>query len=122
MSYQRVIPRDLFNEAKLLKCMGQLSLLIHDGLKWPLRVDFDGGQHGIRFLIEQNLASGGLEFANVYVMLGDREILMETGLNAKDNYPLYATTWEGDEVMVFNDDGTLHADFAAWLDKTTEAS
>lgn len=29
--YQRVLPRDLFNESKLLKCIGQLVLLIHDG-------------------------------------------------------------------------------------------
>ena len=29
--YERVIPRDLFNEAKLLKCVGLLVLKIHDG-------------------------------------------------------------------------------------------
>jgi hypothetical protein len=29
--YNRVIPRDLFNEAKLLKCLGQLCLLIDKG-------------------------------------------------------------------------------------------
>ena len=29
-NYYRVIPRDLFNEAKLLKCMGHLCLKIHD--------------------------------------------------------------------------------------------
>lgn len=37
-SYRRVLPRDLFNEAKLLKCLGQLSLMIHDG-KCELRVE-----------------------------------------------------------------------------------
>ena len=31
MTYRRVLPRDLFNEAKLLKCLGQLALIIHDG-------------------------------------------------------------------------------------------
>ena len=30
--YTRVLPRDLFNEAKLMKCMGLLTLLIHDEL------------------------------------------------------------------------------------------
>lgn len=30
MNYIRVIPRDFFNESKLLKCMGQLSLKILD--------------------------------------------------------------------------------------------
>lgn len=34
--YQRVIPRDLFNEAKLLKCLGRLSLFIHDGKSPPI--------------------------------------------------------------------------------------
>jgi hypothetical protein len=31
MTYTRVLPRDLFNEAKLLKELGFLSLAIHDG-------------------------------------------------------------------------------------------
>lgn len=30
MTYQREIPRDLFNEANLLKCLGQISLIAHD--------------------------------------------------------------------------------------------
>ena len=36
MSYTRETPRDLFNESKLLKCLGQLSLIIHN------TVDSDG--------------------------------------------------------------------------------
>lgn len=117
-TYQRVIPRDLFNEAKLLKCMGQLALIIHDGVRWKdLRVDFHGRD---RFRIEQDSGSGGLEMANVYVMLGKLEILMHTAYNSKEPYPLYATLWNEEEVPVFNDDGTLHADFTNWMDEQSK--
>ncbi len=30
MPYHRVLPRDLFNDANLLKCMGRLIMLIDD--------------------------------------------------------------------------------------------
>lgn len=35
MSYFRVIPRDLFNEASLLKCYGRLAILLDD-MRSPL--------------------------------------------------------------------------------------
>ncbi len=40
--YTRVIPRDLFNEAKLLKCIGRLVLLIHDGDHNNISFEHDG--------------------------------------------------------------------------------
>lgn len=49
MTYQRVIPRDLFNEANLLKCVGKLALLHHDGLL-PFEMDYDDEP----FIIEQS--------------------------------------------------------------------
>lgn len=39
-NYQRVIPRDLFNEAKLGKCMGRLILRIHD-CETPVHMSFE---------------------------------------------------------------------------------
>ncbi len=35
MTYHRVLPRDAFNEAKLLKCIGKLTLLIEDKYNTP---------------------------------------------------------------------------------------
>lgn len=45
MNYTRVLPRDLFNEAKLLKELGFLSLAVHDGKRdcgRILEVAYDG--------------------------------------------------------------------------------
>ena len=38
MSYARVIPRDLFNEANLLKCLGKVALILMDR---PSDAEFD---------------------------------------------------------------------------------
>lgn len=43
MSYIRVVPRDFFNEAKLLKCLGQFELCVNhtgsNGLKFDIEYD-----------------------------------------------------------------------------------
>lgn len=55
--YGRVIPRDLFNEAKLLKCMGQLCLRIHnnDNLPAKMSADHDGSPFKIDLMDEGSL-------------------------------------------------------------------
>jgi hypothetical protein len=54
IEYNRVIPRDLFNESKLLKCFGQLALLMHDGVI-PGSIVFDGNQPEIGLLLDGSL-------------------------------------------------------------------
>lgn len=112
MPYDRVIPRDLFNEAKLLKALGQLSLLIHDR-KAPqgLRLELDfGGAHG--FAVDQHLGDGSLYAHYLTLYYRGFVVSLSSPYNDRSPYPL---TFEFDNESgdVFNDDGTLSDDFLA---------
>lgn len=108
MTYNRVIPRDLFNEANLLKNLGQLQLLIHDnrvdGI--PFKVEFDGQP----FNIQQNPHDGSISVANYRVFLEGEELLLYTPLNSRDRYPLLAD-YRGETYYLFNGKGELMANF-----------
>lgn len=112
MSYRRVLPRDLFNEAKLLKCLGQLALIAHNGVKWPLGVT--AAERGFR--IEQDENDGGLYVANLRVYAGRRRLTLRSNYNSKAPYPLSFHDDRFGTGPVFNDDGTLAPEFAAYLD------
>lgn len=109
--YERVIPRDLFNEAKLLKCLGQLCLLIHDEKAGP----FISFEHDTAiaegFHIDQDPNDGGLFCANLKFFFNQWELTLKTNLNARDPYPLLATVLDSEEFHVFNDDGSLSDEF-----------
>ena len=120
MTYQRVIPRDLFNEAKLLKCLGQLSLFILDGIdhsRWSvpehLRLThYTDVTEG--FLIEQDESDGSLSCSNVRLTMYIQEIRLSSPYNCKDAYPLQFAFHAGDEWIegdVFNDDGNFSGEF-----------
>lgn len=102
-TYRRVIPRDLFNDAKLLKCLGQLALIIFNGKDEAnscpptLEIDHDGQP----FNIVQDPEDGGLRCDNVTVTINGRPIKMTTNYNSRDNWPLYAD----DTVPVFSEIG-----------------
>lgn len=116
MSYLRVLPRDLFNEAKLLKCLGQLSLILHDGvgIRWPMALEFLSPSRG--FVIDQDPGDASLRCTNLRLMFRGFEIPLHTNYNSKDPYPLLFTNWDGDEGSVFDDTGKLAEEFTAWLD------
>lgn len=112
MSYIRVIPRDLFNEAKLLKCLGQLALIAHDGhdgkrsaAKLRVNFDDDGG-----FIIDQRPEDGGLFATNLSVTVAGKAVEVYSAYNSKSAYPLLFA-WHDEEGEVFNDDGTLSDEF-----------
>lgn len=110
MSYTRVIPRDLFNEAKLLKCLGQLALLIHDGKAGNLKVKHRRPDKG--FVVHQDPSSGGLYCYNLRFTLNKVEVEVATNYNSKAPYPLgYCFNDEYGEV--FNDDGSFTDEFKA---------
>jgi len=106
MNYQRVIPRDLFNESKLLKCMGQLALLIHDG-EINLKIEHNGQP----FEIRQRQEDGGLYIENLKITTHQQELTLYTSYNSKENYPLLHMTPDNQEIQVFNNDGTLTNEF-----------
>lgn len=130
MSYTRVLPRDLFNEAKLLKCLGQLALNIHDGCAGSLEVKHTGAP----FHIKQDPSDGsfyeaGIEwycwipvrpgdspgsYDRVFSRSWQMQLFFHTPLNSKDGYPLYVAYKDdtGDhEFAVFTDDGMMTDEF-----------
>lgn len=107
MSYTRVVPRDFFNEAKLLKCLGRLELIILDKLiKIPLVSEFDGEP----FNIQQNINDGSINVTNYTVSLNNEEIFLFTPLNSKENYPLYGI-YRGEEYCIFSETGEFLPNF-----------
>lgn len=118
MSYTRVLPRDLFNEAKLLKCLGQLSLVLHDGVgvdpDWRLILTHDDGD-GPGFNIRQRNDDGGLWCKNLYLMTGPHFITLYTAYNSKEPFPLYFELQNFDGA-VFTDGGKFTSDFIEALD------
>lgn len=99
MSYPREIPRDLFNEANLLKCLGKIILDIEDGrLTWTYEYD------GEPFDIQQNPGDGSLWVSNVQVYADGRQVDLYRPLNARDPWPMLS----GDDGLeVFDDEGNV---------------
>lgn len=98
----RVLPRDAFNDANLLKCIGQLTLLILDCDKSVegLTYDYDGEP----FDIQQDEADGSTCVANIQFYANKKPIRIIRPCNSREQWPLVA--WHGDdEYYVFNSKG-----------------
>lgn len=108
-NYQRVLPRDLFNEAKLLKCVGKLVCVIEDKMIENLSYHYDDDE----FNVWQDDSDGSIYIGNIEFFTHGRKggkIRMQTPLNSKDAWPLQAVI--NDEYYdVFNDVGELNSDF-----------
>ena len=109
-NYVRVIPRDLFNEAKLLKCLGQLYIESERSSGWLEIEHIDEGSGG-GWEIVQNQDDGSISVANIMVTVYGEPVAMYTPLNAREAYPLYAQFGEADEVLVLTANGQLNDDF-----------
>ena len=117
--YMRTLPRDLFNEASLLKCLGHL---------W-IQLDETHG-HGARFVTEtvadfdvvQEESSGGIRAAGVIFAVGDRTYELTRPLNSRAAWPLYVEGGDDDPdfdpVAVFDDEGRLSPDMLALIGVT----
>lgn len=108
MNYTRVIPRDFFNEAKLLKCMGQLALKVHDELI-PNNIDIKVKHDGTPFNIFL-LKGGSLMIINVFVIINGEYVKMKTTYNSKSNYPLFCEL-DDEETLVFTEEGEFTEEF-----------
>ena len=112
MSYTRVIPRDLFNEANLLKCAGQLYLMLENrGLEHLLEHD------GAAFRVEQSEDDGSITILNVTMSIAGNRFHLMRPLNARDPYPVYLTSEDPntDDIQVFEDDGTFTDEMRTFL-------
>lgn len=115
MKFNRVIPRDLFNEAKLLKCLGQLALLIHDG-KTPIDLKFEEMEEDQQFDVEIN-DNSELYCTNLTLTYKDNPIHIFTPYNSKEPYPLRFTNNEEIEYDLLDEKGKITKEFTEFLNK-----
>lgn len=124
--YVRVIPRDLFNEANLLKCYGRI--FIEAETTPGVVLNHNPAEAGSPFRIGQNQSDGSLTITDVVLTVHGHDVALFRPMNARGSYPLYGSTNEtihgypeGDVFEIFNEDGTFHDDFkeriAAWEPK-----
>jgi hypothetical protein len=104
----RVIPRDFFNEAKLLKCLGVVSLKILD-CKLPEGVNIEIKEEGEAFDVQ--LTSDGILFvSNYHVFVNDKPVMFGTTYNSKNNFPLLCIL-DYCEYPVLDESGEFDEDF-----------
>jgi hypothetical protein len=108
-TYRRVVPRDFFNESKLLKCLGAFMIEAerYDHIKCESSCE--------PFEIELN-DSAELSVTNYYFYCASIELRLFTPYNSKEPYPLYADVC--DEVgpfSVFSDDGKFTTEFVDFI-------
>lgn len=111
MSYERVIPRDLFNEASLLKCYGRLYIVL-EGYR---NVGFAMNSVS-SFDVVQREDDGALYVENLPFTIGDYEYRLTRPLNSRAPWPLYAESLDDpdfDPVCVFTDSGALTIEMSA---------
>lgn len=103
MSYLRVLPRDAFNEANLLKCVGKLTLLIEDQMLPNWTYEFDNEA----FAIEQDESDGSISVANIRFFHVGEWVRIYTPMNCKRAWPAcaYGGSLEGD--FIFDDAGKI---------------
>lgn len=101
-NYDRAIPRDLFNEAKLLKCIGIIALrIVNDEL--PDGIDIKIGETGEPFDIRQTV-DGDIYISNYIITVNNDKVIFATLLNNKSNFPLVC--YINDEIIEVLDDDT----------------
>ena len=117
MSYHRVIPRDLFNEAKLLKCLGRLIILRGEqGLR--LRFRHRSPRKGFQICMSD---SGDLFCRNLIVGVarwgGVERVEISLPSNSRSPWPLEFIDSSGGVDSVFKDDGSLSTEFIDFINE-----
>lgn len=109
MTYERVLPRDLFNEANLIKCIGKIVLMIEDCDVNDLQYHYDGEE----FYINQNPYDGSTHISNIeFWTVGkenNRQVFFTRSLNSRAPWPITACVGD-DEFDVFSKDGEFILD------------
>lgn len=117
MSYLRVLPRDLFNEADLLKCYGRLWLLTEHSHSSGFREE-----DAPAFDIVQDEGDGSLTVANLTFLAGAEPCKLWRPLNARSPWPLYLhpVSDPDHEVRVFDEAGNLSAEMLEFIGECGE--
>lgn len=117
MTYARVIPRDLFNEANLLKCLGQLQLALEPHWGHDAAFDEEACENG--FEVEQDPGDGSISVVSLPFKVMGRAVRLYRPLNSRQPWPLWvsASTIDPalDDFRVFDDDGNLSADMRTFI-------
>lgn len=130
----RVIPRDLFNDANLLKCYGRLQLFLMDhpafaGCTFGLEEDALESQFDIH-----QTTDGETFVANLQLTVHGVPVTLYRPLNAKGNWPLWFSidcldTLQEFETSpleylvggcVFHEDGNIDEDFITMVNQLKE--
>lgn len=113
-NYTRIIPRDFFNEAKLLKCLGRLSLFVLDKKKNAESILINEVllEPGFKVVLTD---CGHLKVENFITTIKGERYSFYTPYNSKRNYPLLTTTPTGEEIKVFDEEGDFTKDFKKLL-------
>lgn len=118
MSYLRTLPRDLFNEANLLKCYGQLWLKLEGRVGPNLTFDFED-YDGQSFEIEQDSADGSTYLSNVTLFILGHRVSLRRPLNSRETWPLWVSASAIDDNLddfeVFDTEGELSRNFLAFI-------
>lgn len=114
-NYERVLPRDLFNEASLIKCVGRLWILLDEKSGHDARIEEESVP---MFDIVQDDASGSISIANLtFTIAGVRHQLVRP-LNSRNTWPLWVEREEDPDfeaVEVFDEQGGLSDDMLALI-------
>lgn len=111
MAYIRVIPRDLFNEANLLKCYGRIWINLETANLTGVELVHDGKA----FDIQQDESSGAIYVSNVRLIVRDEVIALRRGLNSRECWPLVAVLEDEEDISVFLDDGSFSPEMLEFL-------
>jgi hypothetical protein len=112
MTYRRVIPRDLFNEASLLKCLGHISILTEP---WE---NVSIVHTGSAFNILQDPRDGSIRCGNICLIISGVAYDHSRPLNSREPWPLWIRPHmdpDADDIAVFDDDGTLSSEMRELL-------
>lgn len=106
MSHTLVIPRDLFNEANLLKCYGRIYLNLETADQPDVELEHDGEA----FDVQEDFGSGGLFLANVKLKVRGSTCHLFRPLNSREDWPLYFLDDIEEEIAVFAKDGSFSSE------------
>lgn len=119
--YRRVLPRDLFNEADLLKCVARLWIVL-GGRGWRDGALFPDAWLP-QFLVAQDPGSGSISIANLRFEIRGRRYDLTRPLNSRQPWPLYLECDEHDfdPIGVFDEEGELSPEMVAYLEQSDGA-
>jgi hypothetical protein len=112
MSYTRTIPRDLFNEANLLKCYGQLYLKAEHWPEGLIELKHDDEP----FDVVMDEGDGDIWIDNIQLYIHGKLRLLRRSLNSREAWPLLICTHLDQEYFrVFDEEGQFSQEMVAFL-------